>query len=585
MKYDTGVVNVTNGSNIITGVGTEFLANIAGGQLFTVAGSGISYDVAGVTDDTHFTTSAPYGGITQTGLGYTVCKSFTPNFNLPYAEPGDVQTVTIVKRAMTMIDDILMNVGTGGGAPVTPEQFGAVGDGTTDDTSAFQALAAYVAGSNSRKVVCGGGRYYLLNRYMNGVGAPVDDVWYQGVQGMDFNLNGSTIRVRGGFNRAVQATRTIMPFRMEDCVGCRIYGGTVLGSNSSITFSGGVAESDGNGFYLGACWRMLFENLSVEEFITDNFNLDVSNTVSNPRRINQQIQLNNIRSLYAGRQAISLVAAYNFSAKNSTFALTGQSSYGFHSPGSGTDIEPGRFTTDAAPNNVELDTGFILFDTCRYYMNLGMIFAATHGDYVKKGVRYYNCDMDVGPGNAASDFALAVDVPNCTIEKSDINLRDRTLYFGFGSLAGGHLLHNTIRGQATLLRSLYDIEIRVEGNTFISERAIASQDQYIRFTSPRGRFTRNSLFLPTSGWENGDPGGSDRTLACNFDGCREVAGNTYRTDLPAGQGGATRANFWNNYGGARYVKNEEYIGSAPGTNDTYQPGPGSHFDTTTLYEQ
>lgn len=111
MKYNTGTVNVTNGSPTVTGDGSQkFLTNLIAGQLFTILNSGVSYEIGAVTDDNEFELVANYAGADAEDQLYTVVQSFTSNFDIPYTEPGDVQTATIFKRAMTLIDELLMPV-------------------------------------------------------------------------------------------------------------------------------------------------------------------------------------------------------------------------------------------------------------------------------------------------------------------------------------------------------------------------------------------------------------------------------------------------------------------------------------------
>lgn len=103
-QYRVGSVAVVNGSNSVVGTGTLFLSNVTIGSVFSINGSGVPYVVAGIPDNTHLTLNAPYGGTTQSGLSYEVTTSFTPNNKIPYPEAGDVDTATILKEAMLIID-------------------------------------------------------------------------------------------------------------------------------------------------------------------------------------------------------------------------------------------------------------------------------------------------------------------------------------------------------------------------------------------------------------------------------------------------------------------------------------------------
>ena len=102
-QYKTGSADVTNGSAIVTGVSTLFTSNVSPADAFTVAGDGILYDVASVDSDTQITLSAPYQGVTATGVTYTIARDFTTPDNFPELVIGDIETPTILTRAIRKI--------------------------------------------------------------------------------------------------------------------------------------------------------------------------------------------------------------------------------------------------------------------------------------------------------------------------------------------------------------------------------------------------------------------------------------------------------------------------------------------------
>ena len=102
-QYSTGTASVTNGSATVTGSGTLWLANVSAGDSFTVAGDGVMYDVASVDSDTQITLSAPYAGTTASGAVYTIARDFTSPDNFPELTTGDIETPTIITRALRKI--------------------------------------------------------------------------------------------------------------------------------------------------------------------------------------------------------------------------------------------------------------------------------------------------------------------------------------------------------------------------------------------------------------------------------------------------------------------------------------------------
>ncbi len=107
MQYGTGTVNVANGSNIVVGVGTLFVANVPVGSVFSKNGSGVPYIVAQIDGDTQLRLASNYAGATENGIAYRITTSFTPNHQLAYPEAQDIDTHTILKRSMVKIDTIL----------------------------------------------------------------------------------------------------------------------------------------------------------------------------------------------------------------------------------------------------------------------------------------------------------------------------------------------------------------------------------------------------------------------------------------------------------------------------------------------
>lgn len=114
-QYRAGAVDVTNSSNVVTGTDTEFLAYVEAGDEFSIAGSGVTYEVAHVTSNLQLELSASYAGLTALVQPYAITTSFTPVLGIPYIEAGDIDTPTTFKRAMLALEALI----SGGGTPVS----------------------------------------------------------------------------------------------------------------------------------------------------------------------------------------------------------------------------------------------------------------------------------------------------------------------------------------------------------------------------------------------------------------------------------------------------------------------------------
>ncbi len=106
-QYTTGTVSVLSGNATISGNGTTWLGNVSAGSVFSVLGSKVPYIVGNVAGNGTATLTAPYAGSNSNGLSYAITTSFTPNRGIPYMEQGDVDTATIFKEAMLLLDDTI----------------------------------------------------------------------------------------------------------------------------------------------------------------------------------------------------------------------------------------------------------------------------------------------------------------------------------------------------------------------------------------------------------------------------------------------------------------------------------------------
>lgn len=109
MQYTTGTVAVTNGSAIVTGSGTLFLTNASIGDIFTIQDEGVWYQIASVDTDLQVTLTANYAGTTDSGLGYAITSDFSPSRGYPLLNPRDVETASLVARAVQGIDTDMQN--------------------------------------------------------------------------------------------------------------------------------------------------------------------------------------------------------------------------------------------------------------------------------------------------------------------------------------------------------------------------------------------------------------------------------------------------------------------------------------------
>lgn len=133
-QYKTGTVSTTNGSAVVTGSGTSWLASISVGDLFALQASSdpynVAYEVGSVDSDTQITLTAPFNA-TVSGNAYVLHRDFHPNGNPKFAN-GDVETAAILNRwtlGSLQTSDIMTDLSDpASGSLMPPGAFGTGGD-------------------------------------------------------------------------------------------------------------------------------------------------------------------------------------------------------------------------------------------------------------------------------------------------------------------------------------------------------------------------------------------------------------------------------------------------------------------------
>lgn len=121
MQYRVGTVDVTNGSAVVTGDVSKWLAEVTVGDLFNVIGINATYQIGSIDSDTQITLTAPYAGATQLGVDYAISRDFTPIRKIPYLTKGDIDTATILQKSFEVIDNFVGGITTetaAGGSPI-----------------------------------------------------------------------------------------------------------------------------------------------------------------------------------------------------------------------------------------------------------------------------------------------------------------------------------------------------------------------------------------------------------------------------------------------------------------------------------
>lgn len=137
-QYKIGTVT-TDGTAVIVGISTEWLANVSAGDTFRLNAESIIYTVASIDTDLQITLSSNFVG-NNSSVEYEITRDFTSTFNWEEIGGGDKNwTTTYVSGFLRKLDTVL-------GAEHTVT--GAHGDITVDSITGSGALVIAAGGTN-----------------------------------------------------------------------------------------------------------------------------------------------------------------------------------------------------------------------------------------------------------------------------------------------------------------------------------------------------------------------------------------------------------------------------------------------------
>lgn len=325
------------------------------------------------------------------------------------------------------------------GAPINVIDYGAKGDGTTNDTVAFQNACAAINATGGGKLIIPAGTYIV--GLQNFAGATGKGYSYQAqdiiaitncanpviVEGNGAILKIATGLKYGSFNPVTGASyATTPPFTNADYAASV---GVVINLSGNTNVAIKDLEIDGNvsGLSLGGQWgdtgyqlnaigvgcnlnkQVTLENIYTHHNGEDGVYIDWNTGITSSTTQLYPHVLINVKSQYNGRQGMSWVGGNSLTAIGCDFSFTGKNGYVSSSPAAGLDIEP--------------DTGLCIngsFINCRFYDNTG-VGALTANSNVNN-ISYLDCNFigttqySIWPNSQKHKFT------NCNIVGAAINV-------------------------------------------------------------------------------------------------------------------------------------------------------------------
>jgi len=293
----------------------------------------------------------------------------------------------------SLICEFQMAISYGGSGPINVQQFGAVGDGVTNDTDAFYAASLYTANNGGGVLNIPTATYIVGHQKLfPGAGYGVEKLIRieNATSPVTINGNNATLRAANGlkfgsFNPTTgqayfppwmpfygrnYGTSSIIMFNLRGNSSVSINNLELDGNSGNFDLGGKYGDT---GWQLGSVGVMAYDNLSltVQNIYTHHHGSDgiivgAYNLITSSRP--QPAVLDSVISDFNGRQGLSWVGGNSLTVTNSRFTNTGQGILA-SKPGAGVDIE--------AENSINRNA---VFDHCEFSNNFGVGVVADTGD-------------------------------------------------------------------------------------------------------------------------------------------------------------------------------------------------------------
>jgi hypothetical protein len=311
---------------------------------------------------------------------------------------------TLAGTAFVPIQGLFAQAAPAGGV-LTPEMFGARGDGRTNDTDAFEAMSQALEARGGGTIELRRATYIVGRQH---VGQPGEHYGYVpqriiGARGcrapITIRGNGATLRAQPGLRygtfdpRTGQPTRHSLPFYdvgeaaipyhamigFSDCADVAIFDVELDGNLQRLSQGGPFGDAGiqvpGSGIILDKIrGDEIVRNVHSHHHVQDGLMI---NGLSDLALAGRTRRIENVRSEYNGRQGCSVVSGRGYAFANCRFAHTGKA--GLESaPAAGLDIE--------AEEGINRDFSFT---DCEFVDNAGCGMVADSGD--SDGATFTRC--------------------------------------------------------------------------------------------------------------------------------------------------------------------------------------------------
>ena len=297
------------------------------------------------------------------------------------------------------------------------KDFGAVGDGKTDDYSALLKVVDFINSKGTGEVYFPDGTYYIAE-YHDGKN-DLQDLQFKNCDSLYIHGSNAVISVNGNFNRSVTKDdgkhkrsniTAIVPLKINHCKNVTIENLEFNGNVDKMTRDAGVVEAASHLLIILESQNVSLTNLFLHHSQTDGIYIKGSTT--------KNITGKSITSSNNARQGMSIIELTDATFTSCKFINTGitEGKYGKHAPGAGVDIEPN--TRKQKVNNIR-------FTGCLFENNSGSQFVCS-APVISKNIFFNNCVFN--SGIKSSKYSIIVNASNVVFEGCSFDCKNGAIY-------------------------------------------------------------------------------------------------------------------------------------------------------------
>lgn len=375
---------------------------------------------------------------------------------------------------------------------VNVKQFGAKGDGKTDDYLALKKVADYINSKGGGEVYFPPGTYYI--GVFHSKNNNFENLEFKNCDSLKISGSHAIISLKGDFNRSADKHNahtysfscSITPLIITNCNNVTISNLEINGNVDKMTRDKDVIETGGHLMIINQSSNLILENLYLHHAHGDGIYITGENLWANNLKAKNVISSNN------ARQGMSIIKLKNAVFTNCKFVNTGltDGNYGNHAPSAGVDIEP-------HPNE-KIVVENITFDNCEFSNNKGGQFFVS-SPKMTKGIMLENCIINAK--NSQSKYTMILAAKDVLVNNCQISCESGNIYPVWRGMPEGSVIlsNNNIKSssQGIIIDSkAKSNSITIKNNLMeFTGNQLTSYFPYLQ--NENVSFTNNKIYIPS----------------------------------------------------------------------------------------